>query len=100
LPSYSLFDLGASYKFMLKGNFGRSLTVGGNVFNLFDTTYISESTSNIHSNQTRQNFVAGATGDAAFKTYQTAGTWKGVSQLNQVYFGAGRTWAATLTFNF
>lgn len=98
LPSYSLFDLGASYKFTIKG--GQSFTIGANVYNLFDTTYISESTSNIHANQTRRNFAAGASGDSAFAAYQAAGTWKGISQQNQVYFGFGRTWAANLTFTF
>ncbi len=94
LPSYNLFDLGTSYKFKLAS--GESITVGGNVYNLFDTTYISESTSNVHANQTRQNF----TSDSAYNNYVTAGTWKGISQQNQVYFGFGRTWAANVTFNF
>lgn len=94
LPSYSLFDLGASYKFFIKG--GQSFTIGANVYNLFDTTYISEATSNIHANQTRRNF----TSQKNYDDYVAAGTYKGISQLNQVYFGFGRTWAANLTFNF
>ena len=46
LPSYNLFDLGASYKFELGGR--QSLILGANVYNLFDTTYISEATTNNH----------------------------------------------------
>lgn len=98
LPDYHLFDLGASYKFFIKG--GQSFTIGANVYNLFDTTYISESTSNVHANQTRRNFAAGSSGDTAFANYQAAGTYQGLSQQNQVYFGFGRTWAANITFNF
>lgn len=98
LPDYHLFDIGASYKFEIKG--GQSFTIGANVYNLFDTTYISESTSNVHANQTRRNFAAGSSGDNAFAAYQAAGTYQGLSQQNQVYFGFGRTWAANVTFTF
>ena len=98
LPDYHLFDLGASYKFNI--NEKQSITIGANVYNLFDTTYISEATSNIHANQTRENFAAGASGTTAYNTYLAAGQWKGISQQNQVYFGFGRTWAANIAFNF
>jgi len=94
LPDYHLFDIGASYKFNLKS--GQSFSIGANVYNLFDTTYISESTSNIHGNQTRRNF----TSDSAYNSYVAAGNYEGISQQNQVYFGFGRTWAANITFNF
>ena len=94
LPDYHLFDLGASYRFNIKG--GQSFTIGANVYNLFDTTYISESTSNVHANQSRRNF----TSDAAYNSYVNAGQWNGVSQQNTVYFGFGRTWAANITFTF
>ncbi|MFN4363243.1 TonB-dependent receptor [Chryseobacterium hispalense] len=94
LPDYHLFDLGASYRFNIKG--GQSFTIGANVYNLFDTTYISESTSNVHANQSRRNF----TSDAAYNSYVNAGQWNGVSQQNTVYFGFGRTWAANVTFTF
>ncbi|WP_308005251.1 hypothetical protein, partial [uncultured Chryseobacterium sp.] len=41
-----------------------------------------------------------ATLTSNYQAYQAAGTWNGVSQQNQVYFGYGRTWSATLSFNF
>lgn len=98
LPDFHLFDIGASYVFKLRS--GQSFTIGANVYNLFDTTYISEATTNIHANQTRENFAAGTSGNTAFAAYQAAGQYKGISQQNQVYFGYGRTWSTTLTFRF
>lgn len=79
LPSYNLFDLGLSYKLNLSDK--QSLTFRGNVYNLLDTTYIAESNTNIH------------------KT-NTSTTYKDIDVRNQVYFGYGRTWNASVTFNF
>ncbi|MBB4806656.1 outer membrane receptor protein involved in Fe transport [Chryseobacterium defluvii] len=99
LPSYNLFDLGASYKFDIGAR--QSLTLGANVYNLFDTTYITEATTNNHTGLTEQNFTGTAAQQAtALANYNAQGTWKGIHQSNQVYFGFGRTWAANLTFNF
>lgn len=80
LPSYSLFDLGANYTFRL--NNGDSLVVGGNVYNLFDTVYISDGYSSIHVSDS------------------TESTWKGIDVKNSVYFGAGTTWSASLSYRF
>jgi outer membrane receptor protein involved in Fe transport len=46
LPSYQLFDVGASYKFTIDQK--KSLTLRANVYNLFNKYYISELSSNIH----------------------------------------------------
>ena len=74
LPSYGLADLGLTARL---GKF----TLRGNINNLFDTVYIAESETNIHA---------------------TAGseTWNGVDVNNSVWFGFGRTWNASLKYNF
>lgn len=90
LPSYHLFDLGLSYKLNI-GN-GQAFTFRGNVYNLFDTTYIAESETNIHASDTMRNST---------QTYQQAGTtYKGIATANKVFFGYGRTWNASVTFSF
>jgi len=106
LPAYSLFDVGASYRFKIGAR--QSLTVGANIYNLLDTTYISEATTNNHTGLNVNNFqdtknsagVIIRTAAQNFADYNAVGTWKGVHQSNQVYFGFGRTWAANITFNF
>jgi iron complex outermembrane receptor protein len=100
LPSYNLFDAGISYKFITGAN--QSLTIGGNIYNLLNTTYISEATTNNHSDLTAQNFTGNtaAAQATALANYNAVGTYKGIHQSNQVYFGFGRTWAANITFNF
>lgn len=99
LPSYNLFDAGASYKFNIGA--AETLTFGVNVYNVFDTTYISEATTNNHTDLTANNFTGTAAQQAtALTNYNNVGTYKGIHQSNQVYFGFGRTWAANVTFNF
>ena len=83
LPSYNLFDLGLSYKLRLRDN-KYSFTFRGNVYNLFDTTYISESYTSVF----------------AWDSDATGITYKGIDTGNKVYFGFGRTWAASVSFNF
>lgn len=102
LPSYNLLDVGASYKFLLGGGTNDTLTLGFNIYNLLDTTYISEATTNNHTGLTAENFSNNTTAaqQAALTTYNNQGTWKGIHQSNQVYFGFGRTWAANITLNF
>jgi len=75
LPSYGLFDLGVT------GRVGKGWVVRANINNLLNTTYIAESNSNIHA-------------DAA------STTWNGVDTRNSVWFGFGRTWNASLSYNF
>ncbi len=83
LPDFNLFDVGASYKIRLK-NASQYFTIGANVYNLLDTTYISDGATNI--------FV----GDKG----STGVTYKGIDTANRVFFGFGRTWTANLAFNF
>ena len=75
LPSYGLVDLGATFF----SNNGWSLRA--NINNLFDTTYIAESNSNIHA-------TAAST------------TWNGIDVRNSVWFGFGRTWNISLKYKF
>ena len=74
LPSYGLADLGVTARF---GKF----TFRGNINNLFDTVYIAESETNIHADASSE-------------------TWNGVDVRNSVWFGFGRTWNASLKYNF
>ena len=75
-------DLGLSYKFKL--NDKQSFTLRGNVYNLLDTTYIAES------------YSSTMEGDPEAKGIK----YKGIDIANKVYFGFGRTWSASLAFNF
>ncbi len=78
LPSFGLTDAGISYGLP----FGESrLNFRLNVNNVFDTTYIAESDTN--------DFVE--PGDV---------TYDGINVSNRVFFGFGRTWNASVRFNF
>jgi len=78
LPSFGLADAGISYGLPI----GESrLSFRLNVNNVFDTTYIAESDTN--------NFV-----EAGDETYD------GINVSNRVFFGFGRTWNASVRFNF
>ena len=83
LPSYGLFELGASYKFRLP-NPKQSFTIRANVYNLLNTYYIQNSYTNT---------FAGDKGS-------TNQNYHGVDTGNNVFFGFGRTWSTTLAFNF
>jgi len=76
LPSYSLVDFGGTYYF----GTGWSLRV--NINNLFNTTYIAESNSNIHVSDSTQD------------------TWNGIDTENSVWFGFGTTWNMSLKYRF
>ncbi len=79
LPSYGLLDGGLSFKQYFKNS--QSFTLRLNVDNILDTTYISESATNIFAED----------GDK---------TWNGVNTKNRVFFGWGRTWSLSATFRF
>lgn len=99
LPDFNLFDLGASFKIRLK-NTNQYFTVGANVYNLFDTTYIADAATNLHPNDVPYNLADG-TPNTKQLTYEQLGyMYKGIADGNRVYFGFGRTWATTLSFNF
>lgn len=98
LPSYSLFDLGASYTFNLKNS--DKLIVSANVYNLFDTTYIAEGRNSIHADDIPTRLQNGAANTQNL-TYQQLGyMYDGVATANQVYFGTGTTWAASISYRF
>ncbi|MFT5570316.1 MAG: outer membrane cobalamin receptor [Cyclobacteriaceae bacterium] len=78
LPSFGLFNFGATARFEL---FGANAIFRTNVNNLFDTVYIMESNSSIPADETSE-------------------TWNGINTENSVWFGFGRTWNASLSFNF
>jgi len=113
LPSFGLVDLGVTFKVKLN-NPRQFFTIRGNVYNLLDKTYIAESNSNIHANLSLDEYIAVnrpvqstplttaqlTTLTNNYNSYKAAGNWNGISQQNQVYFGYGRTWSATLSFNF
>lgn len=99
LPTFGLVDLGITFKIKLK-NPKQYFTLRGNVYNLFDKVYIAEANTNIHANLTEQEYIAVNGNNSGFAAYQAAGNYKGINQTNQVYFGFGRTWSGTLSFNF
>lgn len=78
LPSFGLFNLGTTARFDL---FGADASFRINVNNLLNTTYIAESNTNIHAESGSE-------------------TWNGIDVRNSVWFGFGRTWNASLNFNF
>lgn len=79
IPHYHLFDAGVTYKFFFVDK--KELVLRANVFNIFNTKYISELTSNLLPTSTSNNF-------------------NGVNMANNGFFGFGRTWAASATFRF
>ena len=79
LPSYNLFDLGASYKWQLTEK--QRLTFSVHAYNLLDTYYISESYTSLHATDSSK-------------------TYKGIDVKNQVYFGDGRTFSFGVRYNF
>lgn len=80
LPGYALTNAGVTYKFNVSEKINARFRL--NVNNLFDTVYISDGNSNRH--------VDGS----------TTATYKGIDVRNNVYFGAGRTWNASMKFSF
>lgn len=82
LPDFNLFDAGFSYKLSI--NKEQAFSVGLNVYNLLDTTYIADSSTNIFKGD------SGATGVE----------YKGIDTANRVFFGFGRTWSANIAFHF
>ena len=78
LPSFGLADAGATYSIPFDD---KKLSFRLNVNNLFDTTYIAESDTNIFAQP----------GDD---------TYDGISTSNRVFFGFGTTWNLSARFNF
>ncbi len=80
LPGYSLVDAGISYKFKLKSDVN-SIDFRLNVNNLMNDLYMSESQTNIFAKAGDETFM-------------------GINTKNRVYWGFGRTWNASVKFNF
>ena len=78
LPSFGLADAGATYNIPFDD---KKLSFRVNVNNLFDTTYIAESDTNIFAQP----------GDD---------TYDGISTSNRVFFGFGTTWNLSARLNF
>ena len=83
LPDYNLLDLGVSYKLRLRER-SQYFTFGANVYNVIDTYYISDASTSLRDGDP----------DA------TGVKYKGIDTGNKVFFGAGRTWSASVAFNF
>ncbi|WPC11819.1 hypothetical protein LEQ04_01550 [Riemerella anatipestifer] len=101
LPSYNLMDLGLSYK--LKLNNRNAFTFRGNVYNVFDTTYIAEARTNNHTKTVadfKDNTTTGVTAQQQYDAYLKNNTYKGLDTSNEVFFGFGRTWSASVSFTF
>ncbi|NAW52013.1 TonB-dependent receptor plug domain-containing protein [Elizabethkingia argentiflava] len=100
LPSFNLFDAGLSYKFNI--NEKQYFTMRANVYNVFDKIYIAES--NTNTKKTLKDFkdTPSATAQKQLDDYNANPNnfYQGIDISNQVIFGYGRTWAATIAFNF
>ena len=97
LPSYGLVDAGVSYKLFVGKNDMNTLNFRLNVNNVFDKTYIAESKTNIFADDIKTPAV----GTTPAVTYAQAGAlYNGVATANSVFFGFGRTWNFTLSYNF
>ncbi|HFK5583325.1 TonB-dependent receptor [Elizabethkingia anophelis] len=101
-PSYNLFDLGLSYSFKLAN--GHKLVLTGNVYNLLDTTYISDGKSSNHIKELKDfkdDNVKG-TAQQQYDNYRNnpLNFYKGLDTSNTVYFGFGRTWSASISYRF
>ncbi len=105
MPDYNLFDLGLSYGFNLQD--GSKLTLTGNVYNLLDTYYISDGRSSNHVKELG-DFSTSTSGGVTTTAQQKYDAYinnpnnfyKGIDTSNSVYFGFGRTWAASISYKF
>lgn len=126
LPSYGLVDAGLSYKINRVKDSKDFFNIRFNMNNVLDKTYISESRTNQFTateaefNATTQTTGSsglinplgsitassnrlkgtGANQYATYQDYQNRGIYKGVDTRNQVFFGFGRTWNFTFSYNF
>ncbi|SMP90117.1 TonB-dependent Receptor Plug Domain [Epilithonimonas pallida] len=102
-PSYNLFDAGISYGINLKN--GHKIVLTGNVYNLLDTTYISDGKTSNHIKEV-SDFKTSSNTDAQAQTLYNAyinnplNFYKGIDTSNTVFFGFGRTWAASISYKF
>jgi len=78
LPAYGLLNAGVSARFNIFGNLA---VFRFNLNNVLDKVYISESETNIHADENSE-------------------TWEGIDVRNNVWFGFGRTWNLSVSYNF
>jgi hypothetical protein len=102
LPSYGLVDAGFSYKMLVGKGKSDSVNFRLNVNNLLDEIYIAESRTNIHIKNQGDFLNPDSTPNtAAYNTYlANLRTYDGLDQTNQVFFGFGRTWNFSISYNF
>lgn len=114
LPSFGLMDAGLSYQMLVGKDKSNSVNFRLNVNNVLDKIYIAESRTNQFT-ATEAEFT-GNTGNGAglfsnlpvtpegkyssYQDYQNRGVYNGVDTRNQVFFGFGRTWNFTISYNF
>ncbi|MFK7059757.1 TonB-dependent receptor [Flavobacterium oreochromis] len=94
LPSYGLLDAGFSFKTYRVKNSNDYFSFRVNVNNVLNTVYIAESRTNIFADDQIVNAPAGTTYASANRLY------KGLADGNQVFFGFGRAWNFTFSYNF
>ncbi len=81
LPAYTLFDGGVSYKLLFGKEQSQKINFRLNINNLFNTTYLAESQTNIFADP----------GDD---------TYDGINTANKAFFGFGRTWNFSVRYSF
>ena len=97
LPAFGLVDAGFSYKMLVGKDKANSVNFRLNVNNVLDKIYISEANSNIFVTDVKTPAV----GSTPAVTYEQAGAvYKGIATANNVFFGFGRTWNFTMSYNF
>lgn len=79
LPSYNIMDAGVTYNYSLTPK--NKFTFRFNVNNLLNHIYIQEASTNLQATQ-------------------GVDTYNGINVNNQIYFGYGRTWNASVRFTF
>ena len=79
LPSYNIMDAGVTYNVSLTPK--NKFTFRFNVNNVLNHIYIQEASTNLQATEGTQ-------------------TYKGINVNNQIYFGYGRTWNASVRFTF
>lgn len=99
LPSYGLLDAGLSYKMLVGKDKDKSVNFRFNLNNVLDKTYIAESRTNIFANDNLPVSAGQTPGSKG--TYASNGMlYDGVANVNQVFFGFGRTWNFSLRYDF
>lgn len=96
LPDYHVTDLGFSYKMLVGKDKKNSVGFRINVNNLLNKLYLSELRTNIKTTD-RIN----PNSDTDLTTYESEGRiYNGLADGNQGFFGLGRTWNASIRYNF